>query len=283
MAYHRSTRRHWYFMARTPRAWKQLSTGATDKILANRVEQMWERLAREFRAWDLIEPVLEGRGDILALFDRWERSDHNPYEMRRLNQDCDLESIVAAWADQYAHDSLADTAAHALAHVRVLLPVDVPCPRSRVTAAWLTEQLTAYPGKRNTRRKVHSSWSTFFAYATTVRKLFPVNPMLEVPRPKPEKSPVRFYELDQVERIVAAQPTADRRALMALLYGTAIEVSTALRLVRADVNPGTKEIRAAGTKAHARDRVRRVADWAWPIVWEHIQHHLPTDACSVRG
>ena len=42
------------------------------------------------------------------------------------------------------------------------------------------------------------------------------------------------------------------------------------------MNAATKEIRAAGTKAHARDRVCRVADWAWPILWEHLQHHLPT-------
>jgi integrase len=86
---------------------------------------------------------------------------------------------------------------------------------------------------------------------------------------------VRFYELDVVERIVAAQPTAERRALMALLYGTAIDLSTALGLSRADVNPATKEIRAAGTKAHTRDRVCRVADWAWPIIWEHIRDRLP--------
>jgi hypothetical protein len=71
--------------------------------------------------------------------------------------------------------------------------------------------------------------------------------------------------------------TADRRAPCA--DGTVIRdrnrLSTALGLSRADVNPATKEIRAAGTKAHTRDRVCRVADWAWPIIWEHIRDRLP--------
>jgi site-specific recombinase XerD len=51
-----------------------------------------------------------------------------------------------------------------------------------------------------------------------------------------------------------------RRALFALLHGTGAEVSVALRLTRADVDPAVKEIRAAGTKTHTRDRMARVAD-----------------------
>jgi integrase len=61
-----------------------------------------------------------------------------------------------------------------------------------------------------------------------------------------------------------------------LLYGKAIEVCTALKLTRADVWEATKEIRAAGTKAHSRDRVCRVADSAWDVVWEHCRRVFPT-------
>jgi integrase len=78
-----------------------------------------------------------------------------------------------------------------------------------------------------------------------------------------------------VERVVAHQPTRERRALFALLYGTGIEVSTALALTRVDVWEATKEIRAAGTKAHSRDRACRVADWAWEAVWGHCRRMLP--------
>ena len=38
------------------------------------MEAMWERLAREFRAWDLLQPVLDGRQTIGDLFDLWERT-----------------------------------------------------------------------------------------------------------------------------------------------------------------------------------------------------------------
>jgi integrase len=99
--------------------------------------------------------------------------------------------------------------------------------------------------------------------------------MAKVTRPAVQAGPIRFYELDVVERIVAYQPTPERRALFSLLYGSAIEVSTALALTRADVWEGTREIRAAGTKAHSRDRVCRVADWAWDAVWEHVRRVFP--------
>jgi integrase len=122
---------------------------------------------------------------------------------------------------------------------------------------------------------VHSSWSQFFAYCTDVKGLYPANPMARVTRPAVQGSPIRFSELDVVERIVAYQPAAERRALFALLYGTGIEVSVALALTRADVWEASKEIRAAGTKAHSRDRVCRVADWAWDMVWEHCRRVFP--------
>jgi integrase len=99
--------------------------------------------------------------------------------------------------------------------------------------------------------------------------------MDRVKRPKAVKPPIMFYELDAVERIVGAQPTLERRALMALMYGTGIEVSTALQLTRSDIDPVKREIRAAGTKAHTRDRVCRVSDWAWPIVWQYVQPMHP--------
>lgn len=133
----------------------------------------------------------------------------------------------------------------------------------------------SYQGKPNTLRKVHSSWTQFFAYCTDVKGLYPANPMAKVTRPGVQGSPIRFFELDVVERIIDYQPTAERRALFALLYGTGIEVSVALALTRADVWEATKEIRAAGTKAHSRDRVCRVADWAWEAVWGHCRLKLP--------
>ena len=115
----------------------------------------------------------------------------------------------------------------------------------------------------------------FFEYCTEIKGFFAVNPMLRVKKPKPRKPPIMFYELEAVKRIVEAQPDPARRALFALLYGTGCEVSVALKLTRADVDPTTKEFRAAGTKTHTRDRMARVAEWAWPIFWAYAKDHLP--------
>ena len=102
------------------------------------------------------------------------------------------------------------------------------------------------------------------------------NPMNTVPRPSEEASPIRFYEPEGSSAIVGWQPTAARRAAFALAYGGAIEASVWWRSpVGSSSTPAGRLVRAAGTKAHTRDRVCRVADWAWPHVWEHIRDLLP--------
>lgn len=277
MAYRRGKRKTWSFQARTARGWRQLSTGVTDRVLATRMERMWERLAGEFRAWDLLDPVLEGRQDIGALFDLWERADHKPHEVSRLLADCDLEPLVADWHAVYMRKHPdTESPAHALVHVRALLPAGQARNVSAVTTEWLTQQLYAYPVAPATLVKVHASWSVFFDYCTRVKGLFAVNPMAAVEKPDVRRPPPQFYDLDTAKRVVDKQPDPARRALFALLYGAAVEVSVALRLTRADVDPAMREVRAAGTKTHTRDRMARVADWAWPIFWGYTKDHLPT-------
>jgi integrase len=264
------------FMARTQTGWKQMGTRTDNKALAGKIEGMWETLAKEHRAWDVLGRVMAGELAIGGLYDLWAATRWDVHEIRRRLNDTDLEPIVDEWHRVYARSGpKADTVAHAFAHVRALLPEGEHRLASTTTVEWLTERLYAYPGRPNTLRKVHSSWSQFFGYCTDVKALYPTNPMAKVTRPAVQGSPIRFYELDVVERIVAYQPTPERRALFALLYGTGIEVSVALALSRADVWEATREIRAAGTKAHSRDRVCRVADWAWEIVWAHSRLRLP--------
>ena len=282
MAYRRGSRKTWSFEAKTPTGWKQLSTRTPNKLVAQRMEAMWGHLA-ELRQWDLLLPVLEGHQKIGELYDLWESSGQKPHEMRRALEaaqqeqaDPDLEPAVAEWHKVYCGDHPdTDSPAHALVHVRALLPAGQVRKVSTVSTSWLTQQLYAYPGSPGTRRKVHSSWSVFLGYCTEVKGLFAVNPMPKVKKPKPRKQPIMFYELDAVKRIVEAQPDPARRALFALLYGTGCEVSVALGLTRADVDPTRKEIRAAGTKTHTRDRMARVAEWAWPIFWAYAKDFLP--------
>jgi integrase len=276
MVYRRGQRPSYYFDAMTPRGWKQLCAHTPDKALSRKIESMWDELARRHRAWDLLGAVLDKRMDAAQLYDLWVETRQDVEEIRRRLRDVDVAGLVAEWYEFHSRNVKPDSAAHALAHVKVFFPPNACRMAADVTTEWLTLELSRYPGKRNTRRKVHSSLSSFLGYLTDVRRIFAVNPMTRVPCPAVERSRIRYYELDTVERIVEAQPTSERRALFALLYGTGIEVSVALSLTRADVWPDQKAIRAAGTKAHGRDRVARVANWAWPIVWEHSRNHLTT-------
>jgi hypothetical protein len=275
MAYRRTGRPTFYFEARTETGRKQLSTGTPNRALARRIEETWEQIAVAHRAWDLLGEVLSGRLDIGRLYDLWSETRGAVDEVRRRLHDVDLDAIVDEWNALHARSVKTDSANHALAHVRWLIPRGARSPASTMTTEHLAAKLSKYEGRRNTLRKVHSSWSVFFDYCTTVRGFYATNPMHNVRRPKQEKNPIQFYELDQVERIVDWQPTAERRALFALLYGTGIEISVALSLTRADVNPPTREVRAPGTKTSTRDRIARVADWAWPMLWDLAQPMLP--------
>lgn len=276
VAYKRDGRPSLYFMGLTETGRKQLSTGTANRVLARSIEAAWNELATQYRAWDVLGSVLSGAISIGRLFDAWTAANHSIADTRRRLSDVDLTPIVAEWFAIYRRTVKPDSAQHALVHVRQFFPADRVVLASSISTEGLSKQLNEYAGKRNTLRKVHSSLTVFLRYCTDVKGIFLTNPMARVPRPPVESSPIKFYDIEVVERIIVAQPTQERRVLFSLLYGTAIEVSVALRLTRADIDFEAKTIRAAGTKAHSRDRVCRVADWAWAIVAGHARNVLPS-------
>lgn len=272
MVYSRPGRPSKYFEAKTRTGWKQLCTHASDKRLAQRIEHMWGELATRHRAWDLLEPVLAKPASIGALYDTWTETKQDVEEMRRRAKDVDVELLVAEWNAVMVTQVGADWAAHALMHVRWFFPGGVPRLVSAVTADWITTRLSEYVGKRNTRRKVHSSLSVFLDYLTTTKKLFSASPMARVDRPKQQLTPPIFYDAATVERIIGWQPTAERRAFIALVYGAGADVTPALAVDRMeDVNPATHEVRITGTKTAYRDRIVRISDACWPTFWRHAK------------
>jgi integrase len=285
MVFRRTGARTYAFQARLPNGRrKQLQTGApftaAGKALATRMAAMWECLALEQRAWDLLEPVLTARrmeraARLGRLYDLWTSTKHNPAEMRRQLADVDVEPYVEPYLLAHSRGVGAGSAAHVRLYLRTLIPAGRPCPMTRLTPAWLTARLSEYEGGRSTLRFVASAWSGFLAHLTDVHGLFPVNPMAKVTRPTRKRVPVAFYELATVQRIIGAQPSPERRVLLAVLYGCGLEISTALRLTRADVWDASQEINAAGTKTHTRHRVATVADWAWPMIREYVKTRLP--------
>jgi integrase len=93
--------------------------------------------------------------------------------------------------------------------------------------------------------------------------------MQHVDRPGSELAPRQFYDAATVLQIVRAQPTIERAAFFALVYGTGADVSPAVALQKGDVNSVTREVRIAGTKSAARDRLVRVNEALWPVFWKH--------------
>lgn len=270
MVYLRKPRPSFYFEARTEHGWKSLCTHTSNKRLAQRIEHLWAEIAA-MRAWDLLEPVWKDARKIGVLYDRYEQSRGNLVEMRRLAADVNVEPFVLEWNTVMKARIGADWSSHALAHVRHFFPASEPRMVSEVTGDWLTTTLAAYKGERNTRRKVHSSLTGFFDYLTVTKKLFPANPMALVSRPAQQFRPPVFYDAVTALRIVQWQPTPERQAIMALIYGTGADVTPAITVEREDFNPATKEVRIAGTKTAYRDRVVRITDAMWPIVWAHVR------------
>jgi hypothetical protein len=143
MVFRRTGARTFAFQARLPNGrYKQLQTTApltaAGKALASRIEAMWTSLAFEHRAWDLLEPVLTAsRGEraqrLGRLYDLWVATKYNPAAMRRLLTDVDVEPLVASFEAWYRQHVRPDTVAHAVAHVRALLPVGSPCSVARIT------------------------------------------------------------------------------------------------------------------------------------------------------
>jgi integrase len=277
MVFRRTGRPSWTMKARTRTGWQQLGIGTPSKALAERMAAMWEALAREYRAWDLLEPVLRGDVTIGRLYDLWVDTKYAPAEMRRRLADVDLEAVVAEFLDVYKSGGrVAGSVQNVAVQLRAPIPAGKRYPASNATPDELTRALAKYPGRAATRRKVHSSWRVFFAYCTRIKAIFGSNPMDAVERPTASRAPIRFYELADVERIIALAPSPAMAALWALMYGTGIEVSVALKLTRRDVDDSTWTVRARGTKTHTRDRMCLVAEWAQPILGAYLRNKLPT-------
>lgn len=278
MTYKRAGRPSYYFEAKLRNGYRQLCADTSDWATARRIEGMWVALADE-RAWDLLEPVVaelsrrkgDRRYSIGALYDLWRETKQDVGAMRRRLNDQNIEPLVAEWHRWHVGRVELDTAEHALYHVRQFFPEETPRTASSVTVDWLTSSLTRYPGGRNTRRKVHSSLSSFFAYLAFVKHIFEVSPMTRVDRPPTELAPRQFYDDTTVLRIVRAQPTIERAAFFALVYGTGADVSPAVALEKGDIHSTRKEIRIRGTKTSMRDRLVRVNDSLWPVFWRHAK------------
>jgi len=276
MIFKREGRPSWYFQAQLPRGtYRQLSTGTPNKALALKIARTWQTLARDDRAWDVLSHVLNGTRSIGEIFDAYQTARGEVREVRRQLNDACLSTLLNEYLTEYGQSGVRpDTVDHVTGALRWLIPEGAGLRVSDATPEWLSEKLRNYPASASTRRKIRSEWNGFFTWLRDTKNILDRNPMDRVKAPAQRRQPIEFYERDEVQRIIGDQPNEERRALFALLYGSGTEVGTALHLTRADVDPSRKEVRVRGTKAHSRDRVVRVDDWAWPTFWTFVQNRI---------
>lgn len=271
-------KRVFYTKLPTRTGWQSVSTGTRDRDTAKAIERMLHDLGpRGRRDWELLDAVADHRLPIGDLFDAW-RANHLD-RVRTMLGDVDLEPAVARWLRSKAGNIADDTRAHYAMHLRTLIPEGEPFPRSRFTADRCDEWLAGLEVASGTRRKYYTAASQFGDYCVRTLKVLSTNPLRDVDVPKAGPPRVLFLELADVRLLVDAVPEP-YRSLFALLYGSAIEISTALTLRARDVNRSSREIHARGTKGVRgvrayRDRIVRVAEWAWPQVERLVADKLP--------
>lgn len=247
--------------------WIKRTTGTRDKSLANAMSRMIDDLgSRGKRSWYLLDPIASGQLAVAELYDHYSRGELE--QLRELLQDIDLEPRVNHWLHAIRSNVAPDTEAHYSLYVRSLIPAGKRFPRSALKHETLVEWLASRKVGRSTKRKYHAALSSFCEYLKDTG-LLQRNPLRDVKAPSPAPARMRYLEMEEVLRLIDAQ-CEPYRMLSTLLHGTGMEVSVALSLKKRDVDAMRHEVRARGTKTHARDRTARIAEWAWPTIERHI-------------
>jgi integrase len=260
--------------------------GTLDKGLAQRVEVMCEELAT-LREWKLLESITgelreDGtRGtpsvDLLELYDAWTHRHLGTLDqLRQRLDDVDLERYVGEWLKAVAGElpKHSDTPARYGLHVRTLMPEGKAFSRSGLTYRRIVQWLGSLEVSDPTRRKYRAALSSFCTYLVKAEVL-PSNPVVSVKAPRAGAARQRYLEMHDTMKLVEAQDDPFR-TLSALMHGTGMEISAALKVKRADVDPLTRKVRAHGTKTHARDRDVYVDGWAWEYVEKAIRRLTPS-------
>lgn len=287
------------FSTKVPRrdgTWVKRSTKTRDRVTAKKIDRMVEQLGPEGKhAWEILEAVTSTppRWTLSALWRRWcvvpprvDEATGEPIEpsvderikaLRAQLQETDLEPLIEDFYKVMigpAGGIAPDTAAHYRAAIRTLIPKGTPFYKSQLTPValqkWIEGMEKVAPA---TVRKRGDGMRRFTTWLKG-RGILDHDPMRDVQLPAAGGARVLFLDTKDAQRLADAQPGQYRR-YSALLAGTGIEVSVALQLRKRDVDEKHREIRAAGTKTHARDRIVRVAEWAWPYVAEAIKGKTP--------
>jgi integrase len=315
MVYRRGGKGPYWLAVPTRTGWVKRSTGTPKETTAEAIEEMVKALGPrggDTADLELIDAIADGKLSLARLYIVWRQTRVRPDAIQQLKAELrgpapepdvppnpDLEPEIARWARWLRDHVRPDTIEHYVAHVRTLIPAASPHRVSAFTAVaiarWLADRPTLVQKRRKskheksrrkqdptprlasaaTKRKYLAAVRSFGAYLVEMG-IVPVNPVRDVKAPRVPKRPPLELTLRDVVRIVEGA-RAPYQALFALLYGAGVEVSAALTCTEADVDAARREVRARGTKAETRDRVVRVAEWAWPYLATHLATLTPAE------
>lgn len=267
------------FTFKVPRAdgsWVNRGGKTKDSVTAKRIQQMLEDMGpKGERAFDVLAYVTDGDLSLAALYDLYRSEKKDLANVRAKLDDVDLEPRVKEWEKNPGGKvkGESDSAKHYVHHVRALIGEGERFPRSRFTARVIQRHIEEMDASNGTKRKAGAAFSSFGAWLTR-RGIITANPARDVELPPAGAPRVLFLETADAIRLADKQPSPYRE-LSALLAGSGIEVSVALALRVRDVDKKAREIRARGTKTHSRDRIVRVAEWAWGYVEKLTKGKLP--------
>ena len=249
--------------------WFSRTTRTRHSPTAAAMQRMVDTLGPQgSQAFDILGAVVSGRWSLPELHRRYRDVSGDLQQLRTQLADVDLWPLVEDFEKWVKLQASADTAAHYRHYLDELKGEDETLLRSSVTVDRLQKFLAARSSKVGTVRRYHVGLRRFCEYCVSVGQM-DRNVMRDIKAPKAGKPRDRHLETEVAIKLADAQPTPFR-TLSALLAGTGIDVSVALQLTRADVDVKHHEVRARGTKSHNRDRVVKVASWAWPYILRHL-------------
>jgi integrase len=258
--------------------WVQRGIRTKDSVTAKRIQAMVDAIhAQGKRAWEIVDALVAQTVTVPEVYDIYLEEIRDLERVKVRLEDVDLEPYVKEWAKHPGGKIKArsDSAERYLYYVRQLIPKKKPFPLSRFTSDVMQQHIEELVSSPATKRKAAAAISSFGRWLYR-RKVIRTKPMRDVELPPAAPPRIKFIETPDAIRLAEAQPTPYRE-FSATLAGTSIDVSSALEIRRRDVDMKNKSIHAAGTKTYTRDRIVRVADWAWPYV-ERIAKGLTPDA-----
>lgn len=228
---------------------RTVSTGATNKSVAQDVERMVERM-KSRRQWEPLEAVFDDLISLAAVYDA-DVSGTLAATLAAL-RDTDLDPLVTEWAGRafWRYPP----------QVRAFIPEGERFPASEFRRKRISEflaELTCAPPTKNRYRAALS----VFAKWLVEREVIESNPVRDVAMYKENDPRMVWMTWDDAWRVSQAAPKP-YSGLFALMAATGIELGAALRLTRSDIDYAAWTIHARGSKTTWRNRVVKCEAWA---------------------